>query len=121
MRNNKLTLIRELRILVEAMETGKIRKTARKYGISLFQIRKWRSIYAGMKEQFEKNPKKLILDPGDAFENPELEKTSEYWIKEQRFAELALSTQDIIDKAMWLMLTFKDGNEKNRSTGYLIS
>ena len=36
------------------METEKIRKTARKYGILPYQIRKWRSNYAEVKAQAEK-------------------------------------------------------------------
>ena len=36
------------------METGKIRKTARKYGIFPSQIRKWRSNYDEITEQAEK-------------------------------------------------------------------
>ena len=36
----------------------------------------------------------------------------EEWVQEQRFAELAVSTQDIIDRAMSVMPTFKDGDEK---------
>ena len=61
----------------------------------------------------------MTLHPVSAVENPELEETLEGWVQEQRFAELALSPQDIIDKAMLLLPTFKDGNEKIEAGGML--
>ena len=47
-------------------------------------------------------------------ENPALEQQLFAWIMEQRKAELAVSTTNIIDKAAFVCPDFKDGNEKKR-------
>ena len=89
-----------------------IRETARKYGILPAQICNWRSNYAEIKLQAEKSPTKLPQQPGGAVENTEQEESLEEWVQEQRFAELAMSPQEIINLGMSQMHTFRDGDEK---------
>ena len=75
MRNNKLTVIRKLRILEEAENCGNIRGTVRKYCVSSFEIRTWRKNYEKIKEQAEVSPTKLMLNKGAPVENTDLEAT----------------------------------------------
>ena len=49
--------------------------------------------------------------------NPELEYSVYEWIMEQRFAEIPVSTIDVIDKAVSLNPSFKNGDEKKRLYG----
>ncbi len=69
-----------------------------------------------IKEMAEKSPRKLCLHPGPANKNVELENSVYHQVTEQRESELAVSTVDVIEKALSIHPHFK-----NNSQGVLFS
>ena len=59
MRNKKLTRIRKLRILDEAVEYGNTKNSARKFGLQPTQNRNWRKNCDKIEELTEENLAKL--------------------------------------------------------------
>ena len=106
----KLTLSQKLQVVDEAAETGNVRKTAAKWNVYPSTIRKWRKNYENIKEGAAASPRKLTLHPGAKAEAIELETQLYDWVTEQREAELAVSTLEIIDKALSINPQFKNGN-----------
>ena len=114
MRNNRTTLVKKLEIVDEAERSGNVSATARSYGVQPSQIRRWRKNYQIIKEFAEKSPKRVTIHPGRKLDNPNLENMVFDWIMEQRKAELAVSTGDVIDKAVSIDPEFMEGDEKKR-------
>ena len=95
----------------EAAETGNVHKTAQKWGVYPYTIRKWRKNYVKLKAAAERLPRNVTVRSGPKSKNTELERTIYEWVLKQRKAELALITSDIIDKALSLDPQFKYGNQ----------
>ena len=60
--------------------------------------------------QAENSPGKLTLNYGPKLENKELEENIYLWVSFQREAELAVSTQNIVDKAVSIVPMFHNNN-----------
>ena len=73
MRTTKLTLSLKVEAVEFIEQCGNVRKTARKFKVQPCQIRKSRENYFKIKEEQEKNPRKLTVDTGTSVENPNLE------------------------------------------------
>ena len=71
-------------------------------------VRKWRKSYERIKEEAEKSPQKISVHRGRPRHHEELESEVYDWIKIQREAEFAVSTTDIIDKALSINPQFKE-------------
>ena len=111
MRTTKLTLTLKMEAVEFLEQCENIRKTARKFKGRPCRIRKWPENYLKIKEDQEKNPRKLTVHSGTSVENPNLAESSYDWVMENRFSDLSTSTTDIIDKAVSLDPNFKNGNE----------
>ena len=108
----KRSLLFKLRVVEEADSSKNVKATARKHGVSLSNIRRWRQNYPKIKEMAMESPQKCTLLHGRKIQNPEIEEALYAWIKEQRSAELCVSTHDVIDKAISIDPEFKNGDEK---------
>ena len=106
----KLTINQKCAAVEEAELTGNVRATARKWKVYPSTIRKWRKNYPKIKQEAQKSPRKLTTHPGPKPQEQEVESQIYSWIICQLDAELAVSTTDIIDKALSINPLFKSGN-----------
>ena len=110
MPRTKLSLLQKVEIVESAQSSGNIRQTARKYKVQPSQIRRWRRNIQEITQLAEQNPKRLNVHKGRKILAPDLEEEVYTWIIAQRNAELAVSTLNIIDKAMTIDANFRNGN-----------
>ena len=66
--------------------------------------------YDRIKEEDKKSPQKLTVHRGRPIHHEELESEVYHWVKIQREAEIAVSTTDIIDKALSINPQFEEAN-----------
>ena len=107
-------LTKKCEIVEEAMRTGKIRETARNYKVYPSQIRRWRNNYNEIKNMAEQSPKKQTVHSGRQVEYKVLEDELYEWVIDQRASELCVTTQYIVDKAISICPTFKNGDNKKQ-------
>ena len=107
----KLNVIQKLQAIEEAAATGNVRKTARKWIIYPSAIRKLRSKYQQNKDEAGKSARKLTLHPGTKSEHRHLESQVYSWIIDQKDADLAASTTDIVNRVLSLNPRFKSMNQ----------
>ena len=62
----------------------------------------------------EQSPKKQTVHSGRQVEYKVLEDKLYEWIIDQRASELCVTTQDIVDKAISICSTFKNGDNKKQ-------
>ena len=89
----------------KSQKSGNLKRTVRKYDVQPCQIREWRKNIQEIERLAMLNPKELNTNKAWKVENAELEENIYSWVMAQRNTELAVSTIDIIDKAMSI-----DGN-----------
>ena len=114
MRTNRLNLITKLRAIEMVETTNNVKATAREFKVWPSQIRKWRLAKDEIERQAAESPRKLTLHKGRRPEYEDLEESVYEWIMEQRADELAVSTTDVIEKAVALLPNFKGNNENRR-------
>ncbi len=108
----RLSVKQKLKIVDEAITIGNIRSTARKYKVQLSQIHRWRKNYEEIKSAIAVSPTKMTVHSGPKITYPELEQQVYDWVTERRDDEQAISTSDIIDKAVSIDPSFCDGDER---------
>ena len=102
----------KLRIVDEAYRlSGNIKPTAREWRVQPSQIRSWRRKYATLESVAERSPPNLTVHTGGAVQHLELEWQLYGWVTNQRAEEMAVSTADIMDKAVSIDLSFESGDE----------
>ena len=110
----KFTLTKKCDIVEEAIRTGKIRETARNYNAYPSQIRRGRVNYNETKSVAEQSPKKQTVHSVKQVAYQALEDELYDRVKDQRASELCVTTQDIIDKAISICPTSKNGDSKKQ-------
>ena len=98
-------------VVRESQTNGNLKRTARKYDVQPCQIREWHKNVQVIERLALLNPKKLSTNKGRKLENAELEDNIHSWVMDQRNTELAVSTIDIIGKAMSIDANFRRGDQ----------
>ena len=111
-----LSVKKKLEILSHFHSTGNVRATARFFSNSVrqiqpSQIRKWKRMEHTLREKSEKNCTALTIHKGRSPEDENLERILYEWIMQQREAEVAVSTTNVMAKARSIDPNFKDGDD----------
>jgi transposase-like protein len=109
-RNVKFTLKAKISIINESANCGNIRSIARKYNIYPQQIRQWKRDRNKFMNAIQRNPKVKTIHPGKPIEKINVETDILTWIKELRDKDIAISTRQVIAKALSLDSEFHNGN-----------
>ncbi len=107
-----LSVSKKLKILDDAESSPNLSATARMHKVDPNQIRRWRANVHKLIEKQAKNPKALTVHCGEKAHYPELENSVFEWFQNQRKNGFAVSTSNLICKALQIHPNFKDGNRK---------
>ena len=110
-RDTRRTVKEKLQIVLEA-ERGTIRGTARIYQVQPSQIRRWRKARHELEQSVKRNPNAKSVNEGRPTQSPEIEQSIVEWIRELRSADIAVSTRQVIAKALSLDPQFHGRNIK---------
>jgi DDE superfamily endonuclease len=110
MKDTRMTLKMKVRIVNEAIASGNICGTARKYKIFPKQIHYWRKNINRFLEAIRRNPKAKTTNEGRKIQKINVEQDILLWINELRSKDIAVNTRQVIAKSLSIDSTFHNGN-----------
>ncbi|KAE9341572.1 hypothetical protein PR003_g9918 [Phytophthora rubi] len=106
-----LSVKAKLLIVLEA-ERGPMKSVARRHNMDPSHIRRWSKNMAKLEATVMWNPRAKTLNAGRARSDGDLEEEFAAWILDRRAHELAVSTNQVIAKAVAINPSFRGGNRK---------
>ncbi|KAF4133546.1 putative pogo transposable element with krab domain [Phytophthora infestans] len=107
-KDTRLAVKDKLPIVLEA-ERDTIKGTTRRNQVAPYQVRIWKKMKIELEAAVKRNPRARSLDRGRPCAAPQLEENLASWILECRSAEIAVSSTQVIAKALSMDRNFRGG------------